>query len=553
MADPSVTDTQRPTVQAHLASGEMILARQQWAGMALTRGMLSKQLWLRGEVGAMRIDERPPGWDGHANWWLPESDRRAALLSLLPDIMPWLPLGLDAPRKLQVADCMPYPERVVGGGKWNRDDPEARRPFVDAVFVDDAAHLHLVDVASVGDRDPVRTFSIWHGDIKLRGLDRHWSQRGESPASPFEAEYGKLCWTRDQSPLAGICWLVDSKGDEMPDNTARAFWRRVGRRCTRYWHRDVPYERQASPHCILVTDAGTPSDAQLLELDVYGNETLVCVTPFVLDRSTWLRVDVRGWSDIRGALAEPLSPPANRLCRMAGATDVGKRRTANQDAVLWSVEGGWAAVADGMGGHPNGDVASATVLRVFGDAMRQWPDAQTLHPRRNVAQRLRLAAVQANDELWKENKDAGIFERMGTTLCALRLHGDQVSIAHAGDSRIYEFIPSGTYRNPELRRLTQDHGEGGGLDRALGMWERVPYDIDTLPIADDALYLLCTDGLTNMLDDREILRLCQRHMRPERDLAGLASALIDAANEAGGDDNITVCLVEAMERPATST
>ena len=521
--------------------------------MALTHGMLCRQLWLRGDIGAMRADAGPSAWDGQASWWLPEQDRRAGLLSLLPDLMRWLPPALDAPRKLQVACHMPYPEKVIGIGKWDKDDPDVRRPFVDAVFVDDAAHLHLVDVASVGGADAAPTFNRWHGNLKFRGLERHWLHRGTYEGSLFEAEYGKLCWMRDQSPLGGICWLVESVGDEMPDRTAEALWDWVGRRCRAYWSGDVPYEQRRSPHCILVTDGATPADERLLELNVYGNETLACVTPFVLDGLTWLRVDVRGWTHLRGALAESLLPGPNRICRMAGATDLGKRRTANQDALLWSEAEGWAAVADGMGGHPNGDVASATVLRVFGEAMRQWPRASTLHPRRSVAQRLRQAAVQANAELWKENEGAGIFKRMGTTLCALRLHGDRVSIVHAGDSRIYEITPGGLYQQPELRRLTQDHGEGGGLDRALGLWEGIPCDMDTLPVTRDALYLLCTDGLTNMVEDAEILNLCLRHTRGDSDLQGLVGALIEAANEAGGSDNITVCVVEAKERPDQPT
>ena len=513
----------------------------------MTHRMLSRQLWLRGEIGAMRVEERPSGWNGQANWWLPERDRRAGLLLLLSDLMPWLPPGLAAPRKLQVADCMPYPERAPGNGKWDRNSPDIERPFVDAVFVDDAAHLHLVDVVSVGGGDALRLFNRWHVDLKLRGLERHWWQRAMS-SSPFEAEYDKLCWMRDQSPLAGISWLVESIGDEIPHTTAEALWNWVGRRCRTYWSGDVPYERKQSPHCVLVTDGATPSDEKLLELDPHGNETLACVTPFVLDGSNWLRVDVRGWIHSRGEFGESLLPATNRICRMAGATDVGKRRTANQDALLWSEEDGWAAVADGMGGHPNGDVASATTLRVFGEAMRQWPDAHIPHPRRTVAQRLRQAAVEANAELWKENEGKGIFERMGTTLCALRLHGDRLSIVHAGDSRIYEVTPSSTYQAPELLRLTQDHGEGGGLDRALGLWERIPVDMDTLPISRDALYLLCTDGLTNMVDDGEILNLCLRYTNRDSDLEGLVVALIAAANEAGGSDNITVCVVEVKER-----
>ena len=171
-------------------------------------------------------------------------------------------------------------------------------------------------------------------------------------------------------------------------------------------------------------------------------------------------------------------------------------------------------------------------------------------PRRHVARRLREAAVRGNDELWKENKGQGIYSRMGTTLSALRLHGDQVSVVHGGDSRIYQYTPGDRHTAPKIQLLTQDHGEHGGLDRALGMWERIPFDIETYSLPSYpsyALYVLCTDGLTNMINDYDIRKLCQSHGGRDSDLDGLVAALIDAANEAGGNDNITVCVVEVSD------
>jgi len=542
--DPSEQPPE-PKPQLQLASGEVVFAR--WPHIALEHGMLSQQLWLRGEAGALRVDERPADWNGDASWWLPGKDRRAGLLALLPELMRWLPPSVDAPGKLQVAERMPFPEQRFGRDRWDDNDLDGR-PFVDAVFVDDAAHLHLVDVASVGDGDAFGAFSRWQDCLRFRRLEHYWLHPGD-PGSRFEAEYCKLCWTRRQSPLEGICSLIDSHGDELPYRTVETFWQWVGRRCLSYWGKDRHYGYRHGAHATLLTDGGMPADEQLFERNPYGNATLACATPFVVDGSTWIRLDVRSW----GALGERLSLAEDRVCRMAGATDIGKRRTANQDAVRWHEEEGWAAVADGMGGHPNGDVASATVLKVFNDAMHQWPDEQAPHRRRTVAQRLRRAAAEAHAELWKENEGKSIFGRMGTTLCALRLHGDELSIVHAGDSRIYEFNWSSSFsdREPRLRRLTVDHGEGGGLDRALGLWERVPVDMDTMPIRDDGFYLLCSDGLTNMVSDGEIQRLCLEHIGrggADTDLQALVDALIDAANEAGGNDNISVCLVEAKRQ-----
>ena len=550
MALANNTDFVTPTVDGRLSSGEVVLVPAPGEGMVSLHRMVSHQLWLRGELGAMSVHERPTGWRGEAQWWLPDEDRHAGLRALLPDLMPWLPPALDAPRKLQVAERMPYPASPRGTEKWQRDDPTASRPFVDAVFVDDGGHLHLVDVVPAAGVDVLRILGAWHMDVQFRAPERHWLHRGTAAGTALEAEYAKLCWLRDRPPVADICSLLQSRGDEMPRKTAEAFWQRVGTRCFAYWHGNVPYEERESPHSILVTDGAMPADERLLARSSHDNQTLACVTPFVVDGCNWLRVDVRGWTEMRQPLSESALPATDRICRMAGATDVGKQREANQDAAAWREEEGWAAVADGMGGHPKGDVASATVLRVFGEAMEDWPDAKTPHPRRSVAQRLRRAAVRGNAALWDENKSVGIFKRMGTTLCALRLHGDRVSIVHAGDSRIYAFTPGTRYREPKLRQLTEDHGEGGGLDRALGMWEGIPFDIDTLPVDTATLYLLCTDGLTNMVRDEDILGLCIRHTRQDWDLAGLTVALIAAANEAGGRDNITVCVVEARERPS---
>ena len=545
MATNSPNDIPKHAPQVRLASGEVIFAR--WRNLALERGMLSHQLWLRGDAGAMEVAQRPSEWRGETTWWLPKGDRRDGLLSLLPELMAWLPPALDAPRKLLIAERMPYPGSLYTTLGWDQDDI-AQRPFVDAVFADDAAHLHLADVAAVEGADALPTFRRWFNALRLRQLGRHWLHHLD-PGSRFHAEYSKLCWQRRESPLDGVGGLMGSRGDEMPERTVEAFWHWVGRRAASYWADNLPYGERSAPRHLLLTDGVMPPDEALFDPQVYDNVTLACVTPFVLDGATWLRVDTRSWAN---PLGEHVSLAPNRTCRMAGATDVGKRRTANQDAVSWSEEHGWAAVADGMGGHPDGDVASATVLRVFEDAMREWPDAQTPHRRRIVAQRLRQAAAQAHKALWKSNKDAGVFQRMGTTLSALRLHGAELSVVHCGDSRVYEFTPGNGFRQePNLRRLTTDHGESGGLDRALGLWERMPSDIDTFPIATNAIYLLCTDGLTNMVMDGRILQLCREHAGigdADSDLEGLTHALIEAANEAGGDDNITVCVVEAKEQ-----
>ena len=233
-----------------------------------------------------------------------------------------------------------------------------------------------------------------------------------------------------------------------------------------------------------------------------------------------------------------------KVARSAAATDPGRRRRHNEDAYV--CEPPLFAVADGIGGAQAGEVASrlaATALRETG--------ADGADPRRHVD-----ALIQeANRRVYERQTSDASASGMGTTITVALLHDDMVWIGHVGDSRAY------LIRNGELEQLTEDHSlvaelvRSGKLSpeeaethpqrsvvtRALGTDPNV--DVDTFEVEGRTgdLYMLCSDGLTTMVDDGTILDEIDRN---RDDLRSAAKALVRAANRGGGEDNITVVFFE---------
>lgn len=229
---------------------------------------------------------------------------------------------------------------------------------------------------------------------------------------------------------------------------------------------------------------------------------------------------------------------------VGAATDVGRQRSNNEDAYLADEDRSVFAVADGMGGHRAGDVAAAVALesvesRLTGD--------DTL-----------VAAIQAaNLAVYRKSTEDPALRGMGTTFTALRIVEAAAYVAHVGDSRAY------LWRDGALARVTDDHSlveelvrEGrltpeqaaehpqrAIITRALGVEEEL--DVDTYEIALRAgdRILLCSDGLTTMVPDPEIETI----LRSEPDAQRAADALVTAANEAGGEDNITVVVIDVTD------
>jgi PPM family protein phosphatase len=230
----------------------------------------------------------------------------------------------------------------------------------------------------------------------------------------------------------------------------------------------------------------------------------------------------------------------------AGSSDVGKVREGNEDALL--IKNSVFAVADGMGGHLAGEVASATALEPI-EALdgRVFPDAT------EAATALTNAVVAANATVSKLATDNPLYRGMGTTLTAALLEGRRVHVAHVGDSRAY------LLRGGQFSQLTDDHtlvqhlvDEGqitreeaahhpqrSIITRAIGVSPEVDVDSMTLDLQPGDQLLMCSDGLTGVVEDRVIAQLLDRTVDPD----AAVDELVRLANQAGGPDNITVVLL----------
>jgi protein phosphatase len=247
-------------------------------------------------------------------------------------------------------------------------------------------------------------------------------------------------------------------------------------------------------------------------------------------------------------------------CTAYGQTDVGLRRPHNEDSILLLPEHGLFAVADGMGGHAAGEVASRAAVTAFGDFFQvasrdrdfTWPFG--FDERSCFEENLVVAAAQmANRKVCEIALENPECMGMGTTLAALLAYDRHVVIAHVGDSRVYrlrkealELLTSDhSWVNEQIQRnvLTEEearsHRWRNVITRALGNRPDIDIDRRVLDAQEGDLFVLCTDGLTAMLEDPTIAEIL---LRDGHDLSVACQSLIDQANQAGGLDNISIIL-----------
>lgn len=237
-------------------------------------------------------------------------------------------------------------------------------------------------------------------------------------------------------------------------------------------------------------------------------------------------------------------------------TDQGRVRSGNEDAVFGDGELGVAVLADGMGGYAAGEVASRLAVdEVRAELASALPHLMTLHPDAlgaAVVEDMRFAAQRANTSIVKAATKEPSYEGMGSTLVIAVIAAGRLFVGHLGDSRAYR------YRAGRLEQLTRDHcwvdeqiAEGNLqidalldarlkniVTRALGIDDEVDLEVHDHEIASDDIYLLCSDGLTDMLTDAEI----EDALALGADLDATVKQLIARANEHGGKDNISVIL-----------
>lgn len=241
------------------------------------------------------------------------------------------------------------------------------------------------------------------------------------------------------------------------------------------------------------------------------------------------------------------------MIKSFSVTDIGKKRKLNQDFVYSSDEPvgnlpNVYIVADGMGGHNAGDFASKCTVETM---IREIRGSFEKSPIRILSKAIRVA----NDQVrLKAREDEALFG-MGTTVVAATCMGKYLQVANVGDSRLYII-------NDEVRQITRDHSlveemvRMGGIDkeaarnhpdkniitRAIGARDTIEIDFFHEELKSGDLVLMCSDGLTNMLEDEEIGRI----LKSQGTIEERAGKLIEAANDNGGKDNITVIIIDVF-------
>jgi len=224
-------------------------------------------------------------------------------------------------------------------------------------------------------------------------------------------------------------------------------------------------------------------------------------------------------------------------------SDVGRGRPENEDSFLVDPEHHLYAVADGMGGHRAGEVASATAI-------------ETLMAAYLGGQRVDEAVEAANAAVFAKAAENAAMRGMGTTLTAIAVQDGKAVVGHVGDSRAYLMrdgtVTQVTDDHSLVEQLVregrlspeeaQNHPQRAIITRALGIDADVDVDTFRVDLRPGDRLLICSDGLTNMLSDDTIAQTLRRHADPQQ----AADTLVDMANQAGGDDNITVILLDAL-------
>ncbi|MBY0577568.1 MAG: Stp1/IreP family PP2C-type Ser/Thr phosphatase [Burkholderiales bacterium] len=254
----------------------------------------------------------------------------------------------------------------------------------------------------------------------------------------------------------------------------------------------------------------------------------------------------------------------SQVLEIASQSDAGRVRSHNEDSIACDPAMGLVVLADGMGGYNAGEVASGIAVTLISSGMKEV--LKRIDPARKDAKNgerfgsrmLRDQVIAANSAIFNAAQSKPEYAGMGTTLVAALFYDDRVSVAHLGDSRMYRL------RGEQLDLLTHDHSflqeqlDRGVLTpeearvskhknivtRALGVEQDVEVEVGSFDILPEDIYLLCSDGLNDMLEDEEI-RFAVHTLRSNLKLA--ANQLVELANDNGGRDNISVILVKVKQ------
>jgi Serine/threonine protein phosphatase len=250
--------------------------------------------------------------------------------------------------------------------------------------------------------------------------------------------------------------------------------------------------------------------------------------------------------------------------RCVGLTDTGKVREHNEDTIAFDADIGLLVLADGMGGYNAGEVASGIAVKTIVNLVREAVDRQDLRARDRESDMsrpsiiLRDAIHRANKIIYQTARTQPNCEGMGTTVVAMLFFDNKASIAHVGDSRLYrlrsdkfeqvtmdhsllqELVDRGFYSAEEAQRAANKNY----VTRALGVEPDVDVEVQELPVQKGDFYALCSDGLSDMVEDDDI------HLTISTfgaNLENVAQQLIQLGNDNGGKDNISVLLAQVVD------
>lgn len=246
---------------------------------------------------------------------------------------------------------------------------------------------------------------------------------------------------------------------------------------------------------------------------------------------------------------------------IASATDAGLVRNFNEDSVVIDEDIGLVILADGMGGYKAGDVASGMATMIIGNELKDKVGKSAVKSNGVDLETefVRGAVTRANQAIYHAAHNKQQFQGMGTTVVMALLRDNTITIAHAGDSRMYRL------RGNKLEQLTVDHSllqeqvqlglitaedarvshNRNLVTRALGVSQNIAVDVRREPAMPGDIYLLCSDGLNDMVDDADI-ELAAVSIKENMPL--LASQLVMMANDNGGHDNVSVAAIK-IEKP----
>lgn len=253
-----------------------------------------------------------------------------------------------------------------------------------------------------------------------------------------------------------------------------------------------------------------------------------------------------------------MSAPEPLAYEFCALTDQGRVRSNNEDAVTVDVQAQVAVLADGMGGYNAGEVASRMATERIRECLAQWLHGDGRDaPTGELRQAMEVCVDSANRAIYEASHSHAQYAGMGTTLVVAAFRQDRLVLGHIGDSRCYRL------RDGALQQITRDHswlqeqidaglltpeeaavsGFRNLVTRAMGVEPTAALEVNEFQVQPDDLFILCSDGLTDMVDDGELQSLAASH----EPLAERATRMVAAANQHGGRDNISVLLIRAVD------